>query len=67
MGKANYKELCKRLKIDHATKWYMHKPESVQENETCKILRDFKIQIDPPNPTKRPDLALIENKKKFTV
>ena len=34
-------ELCKKLKskFDHATKLYMHKPESVVDNEAQKILR----------------------------
>ena len=31
-------ELCKRLNFNHTTKRYMHKPESVLENETHKIL-----------------------------
>ena len=26
VGKVIYWELCKRLKFDHITKWYMHKP-----------------------------------------
>ena len=34
--------MCKKLKVDHATKWYTHKHESVQENEVHKILWDFK-------------------------
>ena len=33
-----HKELCKALKVDHTTKWYIHKPESVLENEKNKIL-----------------------------
>ena len=40
-------ELCKKLKFDHPTEWYNLKPESSLENETHKILRDFKIQMDP--------------------
>ena len=53
-------ELCKRLKFDHINKWYMLKPESVQEKETHKILWDF----DHPIPARRPDLVLINKKKK---
>ena len=34
MGKVFHWELCKVLKFDHTTKWYMHKSESVLENET---------------------------------
>ena len=39
-------ELCKKLKFDHTTKWYVHKPESVVENKMHEILLDFKIQTD---------------------
>ena len=53
-------ELCKRLKGDHADKWYMQKLESVQEN---KILWDFEIQIDLQIPVRRLDLVLINKKK----
>ena len=31
---------------DPRTMWYMHKPESVRENEMQKILWDFKILTD---------------------
>ena len=46
VGQMIHSELCKRLKSDHTTKSYMHKPESVLENETHKIPLDFEIQID---------------------
>ena len=32
--KVFYWELSKKFKFVHNTKWYMHKPESVLENET---------------------------------
>ena len=44
----------------------MHKPESIQENETHKILRDFEIETDHRILARRPDLVLI-NKKKFFI
>ena len=59
-----HKELCKRSKFDHATKWYMHKPKSVLENEAHKILCDFETQMNHPIPVRRPDLVLINKKKK---
>ena len=31
-------EFCKKLKFDFANKWFMHNPESIQENETHKLL-----------------------------
>ena len=54
MGKVIHRELCKKLKFDHASKWYMHKPESILENETNKILWDFEIQTDHLIPARRP-------------
>ena len=36
-------KLWKRLKFKHSNKCYMHKPESLQENDTHEIIRDFKI------------------------
>ena len=42
----------------------MHKPESVLENETHKILWDFKIQTDHLIPARRPDLVVINKKER---
>ena len=66
VGKVIHWELCKKLNFHHATKWYMHKPESVLENETHKILWDFEIQTDPLITARRPDLVLINKKKKLS-
>ena len=57
-------ELCKKLNFDHTKKWYMHKPESVLENETHKILWDFEIKTDHLIPARRPDLVLINKKER---
>ena len=35
-----------KLKFDHTNKWYMHNPETVQENEMHVVLWDFEIQTD---------------------
>ena len=63
VGKVIYWELCKKLKFDHTTKWYMHKPEYVLEIEIHKILWYFEIQIDLLIPTRRSDLVMINKKK----
>ena len=42
----------------------MQKPESVQENETYKILWYFKIQLVHLIPERKPDLVMINKKKK---
>ena len=41
----------------------MHKPESILENETHKILWDFDVQTDHQIPARRPDLVLIDKKR----
>ena len=45
----------------------MHKPESIQENETHKILWDFEIQTDDLIPVSRLDLVLINRRKKDNI
>ena len=63
MRKVIHWELCKKLKFDHTIKWYLHKTESVLENETHKILWYFEIQMDQLTPARRPDLVTINKKK----
>ena len=41
----------------------MHKPESVLENETHKVLRNFEIQTDDLISARRPDLVILKKKK----
>ena len=43
LGKVIHWELYKRLIFDYANKWYMHKSESMLENETHKIFHYFAI------------------------
>ena len=42
----------------------MHNPAPVQENDSHKFLWDFNIQTDHLIPTRRPDLIIINRKKK---
>ena len=46
-------------------KWYMHNPESVQENEKHELLRDFEIQMDHLISARRPDIIIIIKKEKL--
>ena len=43
---------------------YAFKPESVPENETHKILWNFEVQMDHLISARRPDLVLINQKKR---
>ena len=48
-------ELGKKLKFDSIIKWYLHRLESIQENEMHKVLWDFEIQTDHLIPARRLD------------
>ena len=45
-------------------KWYMHNPAAVQENDTHKLLWEFDIQTDHLISARRPDLIVINKKKR---
>ena len=57
-------EMCKKLKIDHTNKWYMHNPALILENTTHKVLWDFNIQTDHLILARRTDLIKINKKRK---
>ena len=44
----------------------MHNQTSVQENETYELLWDFDIQTDYLISARRPDLIIINNKKRIS-
>ena len=50
VGKVIHLYFTRDWDLNHTTKWYMHKSESISENETHKILFDFEIQTQSPNP-----------------
>ena len=64
LGKAIHRELCNKLKFHHMNKWYMHKPESVLENETHTIVWDFEIQTDRLISARRSDIVIVIKKGK---
>ena len=51
-----------KLEFDNTTKWYLHKPESVQLNETNKIHADSEVLNDCLILVRRLDLELIKKK-----
>ena len=64
VGKVIHWEMCRKFQFDHTNKWYMHNPEHVLENDTHKLLWDFNIQTDHLIPARRPDLIIMNKKKK---
>ena len=63
MAKVIHRELCKKSTFKHSIKCYMHKRESILENEMHRILWDFDIQTDHLILSKRPDLLIIKKKR----
>ena len=57
--------MCKKFKFDHTSKWYMHNPAPVLENDRHKLLWDFNIQTDHLIPARRPDLIIINKRKRI--
>ena len=56
--------MYKRFGFDHTNKWYMHRRVSVLENDTHRVLWDFDIQTDLLISVRRPDIKIINIKKR---
>ena len=56
-------EVCHTFKLDYTNKLYMHKLESVMENETHKVPWDFEVETDHLISTGRLDLAIVYEKR----
>ena len=57
-------KMSKKFKFNHTNKWYMHNPAPVLENNTHKRLWDIDIHTDHLNSARRPDLIIINKKKR---
>ena len=64
VGKVIHWEMCKKFKFDHTKKWHTHKPAPALENSTHKLQGDFDIHTDHLISARRPDLIIINKKKK---
>ena len=64
VGKVIHWEMCKKFIFDHTNKWYMHNLESVLENETHRLPWDFEIKTDLPISARRPNLEIVNKKKR---
>ena len=65
VGKVIHWEMCSKVQFDHTNKWYMHNPAPVLENDSHKLLWDFNIQTDHLIPARRPDLIIINKRKRI--
>ena len=64
VGKVIHWEMCRKFKLDHTNKWYMHNPAPVLENDTHKLIWEFDVQTGHLISARKPDLIIINNKKK---
>ena len=67
VGRHVHWQFSKKLGFNRAGLWYEHEPESVVEDENCKILWDFTIQCDHMMETRRPDIVIVDKVKKETI
>ena len=56
--------MCRKHHIQCNDKWYQHRAEKVSETDDVKILWDFMVQNDHMIEARRPDIILIEKKKR---
>uniref|UniRef100_H3B3M7 Reverse transcriptase zinc-binding domain-containing protein n=1 Tax=Latimeria chalumnae TaxID=7897 RepID=H3B3M7_LATCH len=65
-------DFCDQYQLPRGQRWWEHKPESVTENESVKILWDFTLQLDRLVEARKPDILLIQkasgsNPQKITI
>ena len=58
-------EMRKKFKFDHTNKRYMHNTAPVLENNTYNLLWDLDIHSDHLISVRRPDLIIINKKKRI--
>ncbi|XP_072176148.1 uncharacterized protein [Diadema setosum] len=58
-------ELCRKHEIPCESKWYMHEPQKVSENDKVKILWDFDVQTDNVIQHRRPDIIVVERARQM--
>ena len=59
--------MCKKHHIQCEEKWYQHIAEKVTETDDVKLLWDFPVQNDHMIEARRPDIILVEKKKRNCV
>ena len=65
VGKMIHWEMCRKFQFDHTNKSYMPNPAPVRENDSHKLLWNFNIQTDHLIPARRPDLIIINKRKRI--
>ena len=60
-------ETIDHLVIPTTDKWWEHKIDKVMQNESVKILWDFKIQTDRRLPHNMPDITVVEKDRVWII
>ena len=58
-------QFCKDYNLEHAEKWYDHRPQVTVENDKVKILWDMKIQTDKVLEHSRPDILVLDKDQRI--
>lgn len=56
--------MCEMYGLGRMQKWGKHKLEGITENDEYKILRNFTIQCDSLIDAQRPDITVVDERKK---
>ena len=67
LGKIEHWKLARKCNFEGRDKWYEHEPESVLENEGCKILWDFSIQTDHVIEARTADLVVVDKERSCKI
>ena len=62
--KRRHGNAAKKNGLEHTENWYEHIPEAALENEEVKVLWDINVQCDNLIEARRPDIILIDKKKR---
>ena len=60
-------DFCKKNGLEHTEKWYEYVPEGIVQNEEVKFWWDINVQCDNVIEARRPDVTLIDKKKRKQI
>ena len=63
MARAVYQDLTGKQGFQRGDKWFEHVPESVLENDNCKLMWDCNIQTNHHVKARRPELVVVNKKR----
>ena len=63
VGRKIHWELCRKYGLAASERWYEHQPDTVAENDSCKLLWDFNVRTDRVIQARRSDVILVDKEK----